>query len=157
MMKARLFIAAASLGALLPLAAVAAMSDGEATQAVQDALAGGQSADSIIQMLRDDGRSLMDATSLAVAAAAGGTEQPALARAGICAAQDNTEAQLVANDLLAELSGDMLTTVDALVAMYDTGGCDDGEEPIRPPSSYAPTATGNNGGTNPDFPGSPSS
>lgn len=157
MSKAWNFIASVSLGALLPLTAFAAMSDSEATQAVQGALAGGESANSVIQMLLDDGRSLTEATSLAVAAAAGSESQPAIAKAGICAAQDATQAGQVGSDLLAELTGDMVTTVNALVANYDTGGCDDDDDRIEPPSSYAPTATGNNGGTNPDFPGSPSS
>ncbi|KAA1188952.1 hypothetical protein F0M18_17265 [Pseudohalioglobus sediminis] len=157
MINARNLIAAL---ALAPLAAVAAMSDGEATRAVQDALAGGQSADSIIQMLRDDGRTLDAATMLAVAAASV-ENQPALAKAGICAATDSTEAERIAADLLTELSGDMVDTVESLVASYDTGGCDDDDEDLRPPPSYAPTDTSHGGGTRPGGgllpPGSPAS
>ena len=153
MINARNLIAAL---ALAPLAAVAAMSDGEATQAVQDALAGGQSADSIIQMLRDDGRTLDAATTLAVAAA-DAANQPPLAKAGICAATDSTEAEQIAADLVSELSGAMVDTVQALAASYDTGGCDDDDDDRRPPPSYAPTDTSHGGGTDPQFPGSPAS
>ena len=153
MIKTRISAVLAGL-ALLPLAALAMMSDEAATKAVQDALAAGTSADAIISMLTDDGRSLEAATALAVAA--GGSSQEALARAGVCAAVDSNQAEQVGDAIIPTAGADLAETVNTLVETYETTGCADPDEELQPPPSYAPSDTGQSGGSTLD-PGSPSS
>jgi hypothetical protein len=153
MIKTRITTALAGL-ALLPMAALAMMSEQEATKAVQDALAAGTSADAIIVMLTDDGRSLADATALAVAV--GGSSQADLARAGVCASVDSIEAEQVGNAIIPTADADLAETVSTLVETYETVGCSDPEDELEPPSSYAPSDTGQSGGSTLN-PGSPSS
>lgn len=136
--------------------AMAAMTDDAARQAVIDALARGASADAIIEQLVDDGRSLQDATAIAVAAS-DGRDRIELARAGICASGDEAEAQQVgqsARDIVGPGAED---EIDALVALYVATECD------APPQTWVPgeaagggtpvSGSGTGGTRPPTFPG----
>ncbi len=136
----------------------ALMNDSEALQAVEAALADGQSADAIIEMLVEDGRSLADATALAVGNSAG-QEQVELARAGICAALDNPEAEQVGQAALGAGGGSqpLEDEIESLVALYAATQCQAPPETYRPagaveePGGGTPSRRGV-GGRPPTFP-----
>ncbi len=139
----------------LPLPASAAMSDAEASEAVAGALAGGQSGEAIIDMLVEDGRSLEQATLLAVGVASG-RERMELARAGICAAGDDSEAQQIGQGLVDLVSpGEEADEVEGLVAMYVATQCKQQPDTYRgagSPGGGTPLQQGT-GGKRPTFPG----
>ena len=151
-------IKAAALGAALalPMSAFALMSDDEAQQAVKEAIMDSMSGDAIIQMLRDDGRSLEEATLIAVAAAAG-PSQVTMAKAGICATADKSDAEALGTSVLGIVNeGQAASQIQTIVETYETTGCDP-EPGKRPPPGYTPSNTGLGGGSNLREPGSPSS
>ena len=126
------------LSGLAAGAANAAMTESEALQAIESSLADGQSADGIIETLVEDGRSLQEATVLAVSASSGQT-QLQIARAGICASADNPESQQI-GQALSGVPGVEAADIEGLVALYAATGCD------VPPESYQPE-DGPGGGT----------
>lgn len=141
---------------LLPLALMAAgvraaMSEDAASDAVGRALARGDSPQSVIQMLVEDGRSLAAAGKAAVNAASGDS-QLALARAAICAAGDLTGAEQVAQ-AAASVSAQREEEILAILRDYGPSGCSQPERYRQPPSVYTPTDAGRGLGS----PGSPSS
>lgn len=111
-------------GALLclPLLANAAMTDAEAGAMVKSMLEEKKSADEIIQALIDDGRSLRDATVLAVQNSAGNA-QYTLGMVGICRAVDATKAEEVGKACANECSKEVQELVDSLIEGYVTGAC----------------------------------
>jgi len=130
--------------------AVAQMSDEAARDATVAAL-GDTSPDGIIRMLVEDGRSLSDATALAISAAGDADARVKLARAGICAAQDTTQAEGVGSASLSVVEGDeqLARQVDMLVQTYATTAC--GQPSDRdwsaPPSMYITSDSGASAGT----------
>ncbi len=110
--------------AALPLSASAMMTDAEATTAVQDMLIARRSSQEVLGVLMKDGRSLEQATVLAVQAVTGHAKLN-LARVGICMARDNDEAETIARgckDVCAPVTDKI---IESLVQTYVTGGCDE--------------------------------
>jgi len=122
------FACLALMGALaaLPLAASATMSDAEATTAVQDMLIERKSSQEVIGFLIGDGRSLKDATVLAVQAVTGHAKVN-LARVGICLARDNEEAESIARACETVCTAVSDKIIESLVQNYVTGGCEEPE------------------------------
>lgn len=115
----------AMLGAIatLPLAATAAMQTDEAEAAVNTMLGEGTSAPEIIEALVEDGLSLDEATKTAVKASSG-DNQIDLARAGICASSDTTQAEQVgAAALTVAGEGSLANKIKAAVEGFETGLC----------------------------------
>jgi hypothetical protein len=112
---------------LVPVSVQAKMTDNEAVQIVQQMLANSDSADEIIQFLVDDGWELDVATALTVKLATNGRERMDLAKAGICAAEDNTQADKVGEAAILEVvdSETMVRDIHGLVQGYQTGMCDE--------------------------------
>lgn len=137
--------------ALMAAGAWAAMPESAVNDAVGQALARGDSPESVIQMLVEDGRSLVAAGRAAVSAASG-DPQLALARAAICAAGDLTEAEQVAQAAASE-SAQRADEIRAILRDYGPYGCSQPDRYRRPPSIYTPTDAGEGLGS----PGSPSS
>lgn len=140
----------------LPMAASALMTEEQVSAKVQQMLQGGKSSNEIIMALKEDGRSLEDATALAVGAAPS-DNQAQLARAGICAANDFTMAQGVGSsvlDLDAVRKGSTLATeVQNILANYNAGGCaadNEEEAPGAPNIGDQGDESGTGGGTDPE-------
>ncbi|MEP4486935.1 MAG: hypothetical protein ABJ013_14995 [Halioglobus sp.] len=132
--------------------AYAAMPDAEAQQTVERAVNDGFSADAVVEMLVEDGRTLQEAGEVVVKATTG-EPQIDLARAAICAATDKEEAEDVGARVLAEMSSSAATAlVQGILETYETTGCINYAD-RRPPPSYAPSNTGSHGGINPSVPG----
>ena len=142
--------------AVLSVESYALMGPQEAAAAIQSALDEGRSADEIIEMLREDGRSLEEATQTAVATTSG-ESQIDLARAGICASRDIEEAEDVgAAALDVAPLGEPQDEIKGIIETYETTACQGLYERAVAPPVYSPTDTGG-GGTDPLLPGSPSS
>jgi hypothetical protein len=124
--------------AALPMASNAMMTDEEATTAVQDMLIARKSSQEVLGALIKDGRSLQQATVLAVQAVSGHA-QVSLARVGICMARDNDEAEAIARDCVDVCSPVTDKIIEGLVQNYVTGGC---EEPQYQFSGSTPTGGG---------------
>lgn len=104
--------------------AVAALDQDAAEETVLTMLAAGISADAIIDTLVADGRSLRAATTVAVDAA-DIENKVDLARAGICASLDTTQAGIVGERVLGVVRDESLANeVRTLVAEFSTGGCE---------------------------------
>ena len=132
--------------------AIAAMSDAAAQQAVQQALRDDFSADAIVEMLVEDGRTLQQVGEVVVIASTGDT-QIDLARAAICAATNTEEAEDVGEKAIAQVGpGATADQIEGIIELYETTGCIVYADRQAPPS-YAPSNTGSQGGTIP--PGSP--
>ncbi|RLA44046.1 MAG: hypothetical protein DRQ97_11950 [Gammaproteobacteria bacterium] len=129
----------------LPLAASAAMTDAQATAAVQGMLADGRSSTEIIKSLMEDGRNLQDATVLSVETATGDAKLD-LARVGICLAEDVAEAEQVGRACVDVCSPDTGDLIETLVDGYVTGMC---EPSIEPPSIYGTASTPSGGSVSP--------
>ena len=131
---------------------IAAMSDADAQQTVQQALRDDFSADAIGEMLIEDGRTLQEVGEVVVKASEGET-QIDLARAAICAATDTEEAEDVGEKAIAQVGpGATADQIEGIIEVYETTGCIAYADRQAPPS-YAPSSTGSQGGTIP--PGSP--
>ncbi len=115
-------LALVSVLAYLPMAASATMTDVEATAAVQNMLIARKSSEEVLGALIKDGRSLQEATVLAVQAVSGHA-QINLARVGICMARDNEEAEAIARDCVEVCAPVTDTIIEGLVQSYVTGGC----------------------------------
>lgn len=119
MKSAFLHLCLTAVLAFLPLAANAAMSDGEAQSMVQSMLDDGRTAGEAINALMDDGRNLIDATIFGLVSG-GESYRTAFAEAGISMATSLSEAQSVAYALIATAgeAGAVATTVDHALAEY---------------------------------------
>ena len=142
-------ISIALLGALatLPMAATAAMKNSEAEAMVVSMLAASASAEQIIETLVEDGRSLRDATAIAVDVARG-DDRIALAKAGICMSSDTTQAEKVGMAAI-DVANDVVTLVheiEAAVEGYETGLCSLQSEKKHAPSPYPSRGTSSGGG-----------
>jgi hypothetical protein len=126
-MKHTFALALASILAALPLAASATMTDAEATTYVQDMLIERKSSEEILGFLIKDGRSLKEATVLAVQAVSGHAKLN-LARVGICLARDNEEAEAIGSGCLEVCAPVTDKVIESLVQSYITGGCEQPDE-----------------------------
>ena len=115
----------ALIGALaaLPLGANAMMTDAEATTAVRDMLIARKSSQEVLGVLIADGRTLEQATVLAVQAVTGHAKLN-LARVGICMARDNEEAEAIARGCVEVCAPVTDKIIESLVQNYVTGGCE---------------------------------
>ena len=113
--------------AALPMAANATMTDAEATAAVQDMLIARKSSEEVLGFLIKDGRSLKDATVLAVNAVSGHAKLN-LARVGICMAEDNEEAEAIGTACVDVCAPATDPIIEKLVQNYITGGCEKPQE-----------------------------
>ena len=113
--------------AALPMAANAMMTDAEATTAVQDMLIARKSSEEVLGFLIKDGRSLKDATVLAVNAVSGHAKLN-LARVGICMAEDNEEAEAIGTACVDVCAPATDPIIEKLVQNYITGGCEKPQE-----------------------------
>ena len=113
--------------AALPMAASATMTDAEATAAVQDMLIARKSSEEVLGFLIKDGRSLKDATVLAVNAVSGHAKLN-LARVGICMAEDNEEAEAIGTACVDVCAPATDPIIEKLVQNYITGGCEKPQE-----------------------------
>lgn len=109
--------------AALPPGANAMMTDVEATTAVQDMLVQRKSSQEVLGTLIRDGRTLEQATVLAVQAVTGHARIN-LARVGICMARDNEEAEAIARGCVDVCAPVTDKIIESLVQSYVTGGCD---------------------------------
>ena len=126
-MKHTFALALASILAALPLTASATMTDAEATTYVQDMLIQRRSSEEILGGLIEDGRSLKEATVLAVQAVSGHAKLN-LARVGICLASDNEEAEAIGSGCLEVCAPVTDKVIESLVQSYITGGCEQPDE-----------------------------
>jgi hypothetical protein len=117
----------AGILAALPLTASAAMTDAEATTYVQDMLIERKSSEEILGFLIKDGRSLKEATVLAVQSVSGHAKLN-LARVGICLARDNDEAEAIGSGCLEVCAPVTDKVIESLVQSYITGGCEQPDE-----------------------------
>ena len=140
-------IALLSTLAALPLAASAAMKNSEAGASVVAQLSAGASAEQIIETLVEDGRSLRDATAIAVDVA-GGDDRIALAKAGICMSVDTTQAEKVGRAAIdvADEATTLVHEIEGAIEGYETGLCASSDEKKHPPSIYPPAGTSSAGG-----------
>jgi hypothetical protein len=113
--------------AALPLAANAMMTDAEATTAVQDMLIARKSSEEVLGVLIKDGRTLQQATVLAVDAVSGHAKLN-LARVGICMAEDNEEAESIGRACVDVCAPATDPIIEKLVQNYITGGCEKPDE-----------------------------
>jgi len=125
------------IGALvaLPMSANAMMTNAEATTAVQDMYIAGKSSEEVLGVLIRDGRTLEQATVLAVQAVSGHAKVN-VARVGICMARDNSEAEAIARGCVDVCEPVTDKIIEGLVQNYVTGGCDkpDGYDSASVPS-----------------------
>lgn len=139
---------------LVALPALAAMTDEEARAVVEEGVARNKPAMQVLDQLMRDGRSLQEATVIAVAATAG-RDRAEYARAGICAAEDDGQAQRIgeAAEVMAS-SDDEKDSIEGLVALYVATRC---EPPLEtePPAAGTPVSGEGTGGVArpPTFPG----
>ncbi len=149
-MRKSLLLLTVGLSVAVAGPAMARMSD-EAARSATVAAVGNTSADGIIKMLVEDGRSLGDATALAVSAVDDADARVKLAHAGICAARDTAQAEGVGSAALAVAAGDDLLTrqVHMLVQTYASTAC--GQPGDRdwsaPPPMYITSDSGASAGT----------
>lgn len=120
-------LALAGILAALPLTASATMTDAEATTYVQDMLIERKSSEEILGFLIKDGRSLKEATVLAVQSVSGHAKLN-LARVGICLARDNDEAEAIGSGCLEVCAPVTDKVIESLVQSYITGGCEQPDE-----------------------------
>lgn len=115
----------ALLGALaaLPLAVSATMTDAEASVMIKAMLEDDKSATEIIETLIEDGRSLQDATVIAVVNAEGHAKLN-LARVGICLSEDATRAEAVGRACVAVCAPETEEIIESLIEGYVTGACE---------------------------------
>ena len=107
----------------LPLAATAATQIDEAEASVNTMLSQGSSAVEIINALVEGGRSLREATKMAVNTSSG-DNQIDLARAGICASSDTTQAEQVGAAALSVAGeGALANEIKGAVEGFETGMC----------------------------------
>ena len=125
------------LGAL-PLAASAAMTDAEAAELVKTMLDQNKSATDIIETLIEDGRSLQEATVIAVENSEGHAQYN-LARVGICLSEDVTKAEQVGRACVNVCEPDSKDIIESLIEGYVTGACD--------PPEYEYSSTPGGGGS----------
>ena len=124
--------------AVLPLAASATMTDAEAAAMVKEMLEDNKSATDIIETLMEDGRSLQDATVIAVENSEGHA-QFNLARVGICLSEDVTRAEEVGRACVDVCAPDTKDIIESLIEGYVTGACD--------PPEYEYSSTPSGGGS----------
>ncbi len=124
--------------ATLSMASNAMMTDEEATTTVQDMVIASKSSQEVLGALIKDGRSLQQATVLAVQAVSGHA-QVSLARVGICMARDNDEAEAIGRGCVDVCTPVTDKIIEGLVQNYVTGGC---EEPQYQFSGSSPTGGG---------------
>lgn len=117
----------ASLLTALPLAVSATMTDQEAATLVQDMLIERKSSEEILGALIKDGRSLKEATVLAVQSVTGHAKLN-LARVGICLARDNDEAESIGGGCMDVCAPVTDKVIESLVQSYITGGCEQPDE-----------------------------
>ena len=127
MKNAAIRLALVATLAALPMAANAMMTDAEATAAVQDMLIARKSSEEVLGFLIKDGRSLKDATVLAVNAVSGHAKLN-LARVGICMAEDNEEAEAIGTACVDVCAPATDPIIEKLVQNYITGGCEKPQE-----------------------------
>jgi hypothetical protein len=136
-------LALISAMAVLPVVANATMTDAEATAAVQDMLIARKSSEEVLGFLIKDGRSLKDATVLAVNAVSGHAKVN-LARVGICMAQDNDEAEAIGTACVDVCAPATDPIIEKLVQNYITGGCEK-------PDKYGSASIPSEGSVSPSF------
>jgi hypothetical protein len=129
--------------ASLPLAASATMTDAEATTYVQDMLINRRSSEEILGGLMKDGRSLKEATVVAVQAVSGHAKLN-LARVGICLARDNDEAEAIGRGCIDVCAPVTDQVIESLVQSYITGGCEE-------PDQYGSASVPSEGGVSPSL------
>lgn len=129
--------------AALPLAASATMTDAEATTYVQDMLIERKSSEEVLGGLIKDGRSLQEATVLAVDAVSGHAKLN-LARVGICMAEDNDEAESIGEACVDVCAPATDPIIEKLVQTYISGGCEQ-------PDQYGSASVPAEGGVSPSF------
>lgn len=157
--------AALSILAALPITSMAAMKNTEAQALVQIMLAEGDSPVHIINLLAEDGRSLPNATELAVRAASNVDDRASLGRAGVCAAVDLTQAGLVSQAVLHLISeGEtederyIASKLELAMEDYATTGCIERTDTRPSPGAVTTDKAGEpvkGGGTAPQFPERP--
>jgi hypothetical protein len=133
----------AGMLAALPLAASATMTDAEATTLVQDMLIESRSSEEILGVLIKDGRSLKQATVVAVQAVSGHAKLN-LARVGICLARDNDEAEAIGRGCVDVCAPVTDKVIESLVQSYITGGCEQ-------PDQYGSASVPSEGGVSPSL------
>jgi hypothetical protein len=133
----------AGLLVALPLAASATMTDAEATTAVQDMLIERKSSEEVLGVLIKDGRSLKEATVVAVQAVSGHAKLN-LARVGICLARDNDEAEAIGRGCVDVCAPVTDKIIESLVQSYITGGCEQ-------PDQYGSASVPSEGGVSPSL------
>ena len=129
--------------AALPSAASAMMTDQEAASLVQDMLIERKSSEEILGALMKDGRSLKEATVLAVQSVTGHAKLN-LARVGICLARDNDEAEAIGRGCLDVCAPVTDKVIESLVQSYITGGCEQ-------PDEYGSASLPSQGSVSPSF------
>lgn len=141
-------LALASVLAFLPMAAGATMTDAEATAAVQNMLVARKSSEEVLATLINDGRSLQQATVLAVQAVSGHAKVN-LARVGICMARDKEEAEAIARECLEVCTPVTDTVIEGLLHSYVTGGCEQPQYQFHgsPSGSVSPLSPPSGGGS----------
>ena len=122
----------------LPFSATALMTDAQAIVLVQQMLEENRSSTEIIETLMEDGRSLEDATVLAVKTA-NGHARTNLARVGICLAEDVTRAEKVGRACADVCEPDTQEVIESLIEGYVTGACN--------PPTYDYSSTPSGGGS----------
>ena len=146
MKKTFLQMALLSTLVTMPLLAGAAMRSSEAEATVVAMLGAGASSTEIIEALVEDGRSLRDATALAVGVA-NGDHRIDLAKTGICAASDTTQAEKVGRAAIAVTSeAALIDNIEGAIGAYAAGMCDPVKNKKLPPSGYETSTTPSGGG-----------
>jgi len=135
---------------------LAAMSESDAIRSVQQAVGDNFSANEIIEILVEDGRSLEQVAEVVVMASSGDT-QIELAGAAICASLDREEARAVGVRAIAAAGfGRVTDEIEKILETYDTSGCVAYAARSIEPPAYTPSNSGSLGETLLP-PGSPSS
>jgi hypothetical protein len=136
------YLVLAGLLAALALPASALMTDAEASATVQTMLDDSKSSTEIIESLMEDGRSLEQATVLAVTVATGHARLN-LARVGICLSVDVAQAEEVGRACVNVCSPETDEIIEGLIEGYVTGACN--------PPEYEVSSKANTGGVSPSI------
>jgi len=148
MIKKLIHAVVASALLFLSLSVYAIMYESQAEATVKAMLDDGASASEIVGALVEDGRSLQDATAVAVVSTLGGT-QIDMAEAGICAALDIAQAERVGQAAVNVVEDDyQVDAIERVVAAYTAGECINlPSKQKNSPSSYETTGTVSGGGS----------
>ena len=131
----------------LSLVATAAMQIDEANATAKSMLLKDDAASQIIEALVEGGRSLGEATAIAVDAASG-DDRIALAKAGICASSDTKQAEKVGKAAIYVVPDvpSLIDQIEGAIEGFGTGLCDSVDDSEKtPPSMYSTTETSGSG------------